>query len=400
MDLNFDLLLRWRQPKKEHWALLGQLKPDLIVLDEASAEFTAVAAQAGTKTVLRGELPGVIEDGLWPGIRRAASRRARQEEVASASAEPWVDANGYLVAFHRAIHPSRPAVLGYEANEKAGVKPDVEIPYGTTELALVEARVGGGNFILDLPERYREKLLMADPAAIASWKSLAATTKWLKENSKLFGLPVLPQIKALVEPGGFTREIANLLHRRGASPSLCLANSLPASNAASLVWVAAGLKEVPAACIAATELGALLVMDQVVPSTAKLTREESDRKFYSLGKGTVVSYNRRIVDPSEFALDVIDLLSHKRRATRLWNASSSIPLATKGPVAGEAVLTVINYGGGTREEVQAHIQGHFSRALLLCPEKPPVELRVAKRGSSSEVFIPALQRVATVRFSN
>ena len=41
---------------------------------------------------------------------------------------------------------------------------------------------------------------------------------------------------------------------------------------------------------------------------------------------------RPIADPSEFALDVIDIITHKRRAVRTWNAPAVI--ASCRPVSG------------------------------------------------------------------
>jgi len=387
----FELILRWENAEPAHLPLLRQLAPDAIV---SSKDVT------GFKTLRPDSLGPVITDGLWPGIRRPASRAAREAEVASASAEPWVDSNGYLVAFHRALNPGHPVTLAYRADEKAGVKPDVEIPNATVELALVEASVAGGNFVLDLPVRYREQLLSNEPKAVGAWKNLAQTAAWLKANSSLFGHPALKSITALVEPGMQTREIANLLHRRGASPFLSNAADPLSSTHSSSAIVAAGLKQVPSDCYSLAEAGSILVIDQPPSVQATPLRQEADRKFFSHGKGTIVAYNRRIIDPSEFAMDVIDLITHKRRATRLWNAQSTIPLATSGERPGEALLHVINYGSGAREEIQAHIQGHFAKATLLCPDRPELNLKTARRGPSTEVFLPNLQRMATVRFSN
>ena len=39
---------------------------------------------------------------------------------------------------------------------------------------------------------------------------------------------------------------------------------------------------------------------------------KSDRDYLALGKGQVVAYQRPIADPSEFALDVIDIITHKQ----------------------------------------------------------------------------------------
>jgi hypothetical protein len=391
-----ELILRWRGGKPEHGPILKALGPDVLVLEGGAAGFSLTGVTVKTEA----ELGVVVKDGLWPGIRRAGSRRAREEEVASASAEPWVDANSYLVAYHRALQPGKAITLGYEANERAGVKPDVQTPFGTVELALVEARIAGGNFIVDLPESFREKLIAGDAKALEEWKNLARTARWLQQNEGLFGKPALGQVVGLVETGVATREIANLLHRRAVSPRLWRADlALPAGLAPKVI-VAAGLKQIPDFSYRYVEGGGLLVVDQPAPSAAKMVRQEADRDYLSLGKGSVVAYKRRIVDPSEFALDVIDLLTHKQRATRLWNAQAAIPLATEGDKPGEALLHVVNYGSSAREEIQAHIQGHFSKARLYCPERAPIDLKTARRGPSTEVFLPALQRVATVRFSS
>lgn len=400
MTIETTTLLRWPDPDVAHLALLRSANVETLVLAQPNPAFSEASRRAGMQTVLAAELPPVVTDGLWPGVRRGPSRRAREVEVASASSEPWVDANGYLVAFHRALKPAQLVLLAYEANEKAGVKPDVDTPFGTVELALVEARVAGGNFVLDLPQRFRERLLAADPKALEAWQSLGKTAAWLKQNSALLGHPVMPEITALVEPGAPTREIANLLHRRGASPLLKNAADPVRAEKGMLAMVAAGLKEIPAACFSSAETGAILVIDRPAPNSAKLIRQEADRSFYSLGSGKVVAYNRRIADPSEFAMDVIDLITHKRRATRLWNVLSAIPLATAGERAGEALLHIVNYGSPATEEFQAHIQGHFSKATLLSPEKTPMPLKTVRRGSSTEVFVPSLRRLAVVRFSN
>lgn len=364
----------------------------IVVPEEGSAPPAGALRQARAA-----ELAGLVPAGLWPGIRRGPSQRARDVEVASASREPWVDANSYLVAFERAIRGAD-ILLGFEANEKSGVKPDVETPLDIPELALIEARIMGGNWIVDLPARHRERLQAGDPKMTAAWNRLGQTAKWLKENRRWLGLPVLPIITALVEPGGMSREIVNLLFRRGASPRVESAAAYSPSPTVQ-VLVAAGLRQAPPAAWAFAERGGTVVTDSPAPPSAKLLREEPDRKFLQLGSGTLVTYNKRIADPSEFALDVIDILKHPRRATRLWNARAAVPVAMQGPTAREAVLAIVNYSSPAQEEIQARIQGRFSQALLLQPGKPDKSLKVALRGSTTEVFLPELERLALIRFT-
>jgi hypothetical protein len=375
-----EVVLHLSGPDSEHEQVWKSIGVERIVYERAEED----------------GLGRVVRDGTWPGIRRGANRRGFEAEVASASNEPWVDANGYLVEYWRSLDPGRAVWLGQSPPERE----DVKFADHSIEVALVEARLAGGNFVLRLPKQFSERLFSGEKNAVAAWTRLGETVRWLREHEALFGLPPMPNIMAMVEPGMATREIANLLHRRGASPYLCAAASgLPAGQQAAAV-VGAGLKTLPPSAFEAARAGAVLVVDQPAPAGATLTRQDTDRNIYALGQGRVVSYTRRIVDPSEFALDVIDLITHKRRATRIWNASTVIPAATVGPRPGEAILRLVNYGAQAREDVQAHIFGHYARAVLVRPGHPAQTLPTARRGGATEVFLPTLERVGIVRFSN
>ena len=125
---------------------------------------------------------------------------------------------------------------------------------------------------------------------------------------------------------------------------------------------------------------------------------EPDRDYYLLGKGQVVAY-KPIADPSEFALDVIDIITHKQRAVRLWNAPAVIALATASPRPRERLMHLMNYGSPINMEVQARVQGHFEKATLLRPDADPLPLQAAKRGTTTEVQVPELRRLGVVVFS-
>src|SRR5690606_38363855 len=123
------------------------------------------------------DLPGlknrshvILKNGLWPGVTRPPAVEGRGDETASASREPWVDANGYWVGYLRALYPDRPAVLGYipDLGDRA-------VPFDTLELALVEAWAAGGNYLLSVERDYKAALLRNDPKALAAWKQLGQT---------------------------------------------------------------------------------------------------------------------------------------------------------------------------------------------------------------------------------
>lgn len=326
---------------------------------------------------------GAVTRGLWPGTRDVP-RKQGDADIASASREPWVDANGYLAAFEKALGGT--ALLAHQhQDESRGV------PFDTLELALIEARVNGGNFVLSVEPRYRKALLANNAQALEAWSNLARTVKWLRDNETLFVKPAQPIVTALVERSIASSEIANLLYRRGASPLLTA--TVPAPNPRILALVAAGLKVVPPAAFDHARVGATVIIDTPPPSEARLSKTDPDRRVLSLGKGQVVAYNKRIADPSEFALDVIDIVTHRRRAARLWNAPATIPLATQG-----GRLHLINYSSTPTNEMQVRYQGNFTRATLQSPDAPPQELKIFKRAEMTEVFPPPVRRVAIIEF--
>jgi hypothetical protein len=362
--------------------------------------------------VIRGDLPAPAENitpipeseaavahtgGLWPGIRKPPAVDGRGDETASASREPWVDCNGYMVGYLRALYPDRPAVLGYLPDNLG----DRAVPFDSLELALIEAWAAGGNYILAIEPNYRAALQRKDAKAIAAWQQLDGTARWLRENIALFRQPAMPIITALVEPGAATAEIANLLYRRNASPTLSPASAPPAPDPQKrLALVGVNLRppepERIKRIMAHAEAGTTVITTGQWWKTTdlKLIRSEQDREFYALGKGQVVAYRRPIVDPSEFALDVIDIITHKKRAVRVWNAPAVIALAT-----GDRLLHLVNYGSPIDTDVQARVQGHYAKATLVRPDAPPISLAPVKRGTTTEVQVSGLKRLGVVVFS-
>lgn len=215
----------------------------------------------------------------------------------------------------------------------------------------------------------------------------------------MFGQRPVPAITAVLDSSDHTLEFANLMVRRGANPYLVMASNPPKPNPAEILTIAAaGIKPLPAAVLEHARAGSTLIVDAAPDPAWHKAKSDRDRDWYSLGRGQVLAYHEKIEDPSEYALDVIDVVTHKRRAVRLWNASAAIPLFTMGRVPAERLLHIVNYGSPVEQEVQARVQGQFSKALLMRPEAGPSELKIYKRGSMTEVFLPNLAIVATVRF--
>lgn len=409
IDFANGLLARWNDPEPRHVGILRQAGIDVVVLNSPAPQFSADCAAAGIQTLAAAQIeflrlkdlgaaqpgkPVALLEGSWPGIARDPGVAGRGDETASASREPWIEINCHWISWLRALFPERPAILGYGAPPR-----DHMTAFDSLELALVESRVSGGNYILDLPARYREALLRGDEKALSSWRQLGRTARWLRDQGSSLGQPVFPQVTQLVEPGEATAEIAKLLFRRNASPRLDAAARAPAPIPERLALVAVELEKPSAEqrnrILAHARAGASVVVNGAgwIASGLQLLRKDDDRDVFTAGKGRLFVYHEAILDPSEFAMDVIDIVTHKRRAARLWNAPSVVALA-----AGKGILICVNYGSPIGSDVQARVYGKYAKATLLRPEGQSTPLKPALRSGATEVQIPGLRRLGIVVF--
>lgn len=409
-----DVVVRWSDSRAELVPLLREGGIDTVLAPPAPPAFVAACREAGI-TVLpvdgvsfldwaeMGRQDGVIalKDGQWPGVSRGASSN-QDGETAGASRQPWVDANVHLVGCLKALYPARASLLGFTPPS------DRLVAFESLELALIEARMAGGNHVLALEPRYRERLLAGDEKARTVWRLLGRTARWLRERQPLFGYPVLPAVTALVEPGGGSLEIANLLYRQGVSPALAGAAGPPPPDPARrpvvvAVGVTAPTPMIRTRILAHAAAGSTLMVDgQDWWQTGGLTvlRDEADRVTYAAGRGRIIAYKEPIANPSEFALDVIGVVTHPRRAVRLWNAPAVVPLATIAPPSeGKALLLLVNYGNRIDNGVLARIHGRFRTATILPLHASSAKLKATIRGAATEVFLSELGRAAVIVFS-
>ena len=419
VDLSKQVVLRW-DSAANCAPLVGSGSIDAVWLQAPDETIAAACRSAGARVLPANAIrlsplaeagsvgPGetvATKAGVWPGAQAGA--RGGGAFVAGATSRAWVDANGYLIAYLRALYPQQAPVLGYLPDRDSGIAEGKVINYDSLELALVEAWSAGGNYVLAPDKAYREALVAGNEAALTAWKRLGRTAAWLKEHPYLFNGPNDGAITVLVEPGDATAEIANLMYRHSASPDLVSAARPPAPDPARRpILVAAGIHSVSAGLskilLAHAHAGVTVVTDTCDErawwrvSGIKLLRQFEDREFYSLGSGRVLAYKEPVADPGEFAQDVLDLAAG-HRAVRLWEMSAAIATVSR-PNARSATLRLVNYGSPARSEVMVHVRGSFSSATAMRPESEPLPLRTYRRGGETEVMLPALTRLAVVEF--
>ena len=420
VDLSSEIILRWDTPHPRHVPLFKSGGITALWPNTKNEAAEKACAAAGIRVLgprdiqlisaahlddVSGEAAVVVKDGVWSG---AAMPERAESVIAGATVRPWVNANGSRIGYLRALYPDRPPILGYSADAEAGVKPDKPPALASLELALIDAWAAGGNYVLTLTSEHRQQLLSGKQDALAVWQSLGRTARWLREHVALLRQPVLPNITLLVERGDTTAELASLMYRQNASPRLVDAAHPPEPDPGHCaVLVAAGIRAPNAAAadriLAHAEAGATVVTDTTGADAWwrkkgwKPERAFEDRTFYSAGRGRLVVYAQAIQDPGEFAFDMIDLAG-ANRPVRLWDNGAVIALSSS-KATGEAVLRAVNYGPPFHSmEILAQISGHFSSARLLRPEAPATSLRIAKRGSNSEIALPGLNLLSVVKF--
>ena len=406
VDLLRQTAIRWNDLDAKFVPLLSQGGITAVVISPHE-EFEKACGAAGIQVVHEADLrfvsladagkaaPGaavVFQTGMWPGVHTP------DQMTASATRSVWIDQNCYLVHCLRALFPKLPAILGYLPNKDAGVPPERVVPFDTLELALAEAWMSGGNYLMALEPHFREALLKGDANSVAAWRNVGRTAAWLRGNATAFGKPLQDVITVLVENKDDSLEIANLAFRQSVSPALVAAANPPAPDPAHrLELVAVGIDtpnaEARRRILANAEAGTTLVVDAPGDQAwwkapgQRLLKDDPDRNYFAFGKGQVVAYKEPVLDPSDLALDTIDYVTQARRAARVFNCNSAMVMA------GASVLYLINYGRAQDLPVLARIQGSFSKATLLRPGAGPQPVKVSRRGTSSEATLPGLERL-------
>lgn len=350
----------------------------------------------------------ILAAGLWPGVRAPPNVPGRGIEVATASREPWIDTNPYLVGYLRGMFPNRDAVLGYRPDGAAGITGGRAVPHASVEVALVEAFLAGGNYVMSLPDDFRNALLSSAPDAIAAWQSLGRTSAYLRENAEQIRRPNRSRIVAAAGSLAESGEILNLMYRRDLFPVVHPASDLPvldSSHTRGLVYAnldapdAAGLRRI----MGYVRAGGLLIAAPANRETpkwwladgAEKTRSDKDRDHFSLGNGRIVAYHDPALDPSEFALDVIDLVGIQTRDLRTWDAPTIVGSAVEAG-RGAAQVHLVNYDEPRDQGFPTRVDGVFRRATVRELDGKVRTLKAVKRGEMTEVWVDRIGRFALI----
>jgi len=347
---------------------------------------------------------------VWPGVKLP------DPSVASATQQPWVDANLWLLAWLRAKWPGKPVVLSYEPREPTPSPEAAGQSFYGLQRALAEARFSGANALLRVSVSDRVALLAGDTEARAAWQALVQTARFLSAHQSEFSGPSGMRMLVLAGTAQESSEILNLLYRVNATPAVISASNPQAQQALLSVRfpvvIAANMSLPPALQGALLEFARRGGTALVAPPTSTSrpwwqdharhpVDQQEHRTTYALGRGKFIAYHEPIVDVYEFALDAVSALNWKERDLRIWNAATVLGVAHPQR-NGDLIVTLIDYGTRWRRDHDpdflVQVYGRYAAGELLVPERAePIVLRPAVRGNLTEFEIRDLRHVGIVR---
>ena len=423
VDLPNQIVLRW-DSDSDCSGLLASGGIDAVWFPSHEEQIAAACRAAGAETLeadaIRfvgrdptGPLPPgdflAVKAGVWPGAR-ASARNADGSFSGGASQRAWIDANGYLVAWTKALFPDRAPLLAYLPDSDAGIAKGqvirVRFPGTGLDRCLGRRRklpAGAGCGVPQCAAR-------GDPAATAAWAELGRTARWLKENQDLLRQPALSTITVLVERGDTTAEIAALMFRQSGSPELV------SSGARAFAG-----RVPPADRGGGRDPSTVAGLGQAPAGSCQRRRKPRDRwrrrivlvegAGYKSGPGSsrIEAFIRWA--PAGLWFTRSRLLT---RAISLWTFSILLPAAGRCACgmrppsslwprrrtdASNLTLRLVNYGSPMRGDIMAQVRGVYNSATLLRPGQPSVALRTCRRGGNTDVLVPGFRRLALVVFS-
>ncbi|MBA3974720.1 MAG: hypothetical protein C0504_10960 [Candidatus Solibacter sp.] len=343
----------------------------------------------------------VVRGGNWPGIH------AVDVGSAGASEKPWVDANAYLYAYLRGMYPNRPALAGYRPDKDSGVAPERGVPHSSVEMGIAEARAAGGNWIISLPDLYREGLLKGDARATAAWNRLARTLDLLAAHQKTLDGATAATTAIIGRDWDQAYELLNMSYRNNLFPKVIHEDRIGALAGSGLRVVAAASvspkRDGQSHLLGFAKAGGTLVLAPIEtagerwwsPAAPAKPPAEKDQHWQGLGAGSVLVNLDPVIDPGEFALDLIDALRARHRDLRIWNAPAVLGMVHHIDRK-RSLLTLINYGGAHRDIVMVRVAGTYGKAVLRRPGLPPAAMEAKSREGATDLTFQVLEGVALI----
>jgi hypothetical protein len=319
-----------------------------------------------------------VAGNVWPGVSMTSGGG---DVSAGPTAVPWLDSNGWYIQMVRARLKAPLWVLFDPPGKGVVVLPQSHLK------AICDTEAAGGRWVISLDDKLRSDLAAATPAALQSWKEIAAAAAFFRAHADWKSYQSLGLVGVISDFAGddfgLTGEILNLMARR--------------DLLFRVFWKSQALQQ------SFTGLKALLYADQTLPDQV-LRRKirdfmeqgglfitgpawgkegrpappdfETQFDVRAVGKGRLAVARKTIDDPYQVAIDTQLLLSHRNDLVKIYNgASSGCTRYAISPDGKTALLQCLSYAergwGGLRT---IWVRDLYQSARLWTIGAPPVAL--------------------------
>ena len=322
-----------------------------------------------------------IDEGSPPGVHPSTvTIDGGKVMIAGASHGPWVDLNLWLFNYGASVAHGHPVTLAYQPEMSVRDGRLSLLPEGRRALAVAEAAMFGGSWVLSLDDGLRLGLYQQDPKALRDWGTITAYRTFFTQHFRNFGSP-LTNVAVIIDNLGETSEVMNLMARKGIQyRALSVDDISSVSPALDNLVVCVNLGVLPR-----TELRRLLEYVKAggiavtnppnLPEGSgmgedSITRNSEVLTEYSIGAGKWIVYKEAISDPDEFSRDVLKALPFSKRWIRLWNAATVFARTAQVPGSTRRTVQLINYEMKSIEELQVQVKGIFRSIRVFSPDNP------------------------------
>jgi hypothetical protein len=367
--------------------LEGEFAPEFPAgLRKAAGSMLVVEIAKDAAPWRRKPAPIVAVAGMAPGARNLSEMGIR----GAPSSEPWIQSNIWLVRSFGLAMSSRPVWISSQLEGASAVD---------YALAVADAAVAGGRWIVSLDDALRPKLRARDASALETWRRVSSYLKFGESHAAWRTLAPYGNVGIVLDPASTNQNLAdeylNLATRRQVPYRLVARTGLNAAAIAKFRALVAIELEPPSADERKllqdfAENGGLVIAG---PSWGGAPKTEPLAELPA-GKGRVVVY--RDPDPEAVARDLKELLSDDDLGVVPFNVPSVVTFAS-GAAPGQPLLVqLLNYFDHPVETITLRVGGKFGSARLETPEGAAVDLPLRYAEGRTEVTIPRLLLWAAV----
>jgi hypothetical protein len=311
-----------------------------------------------------GRLLTLEERGKWPHVRlNEVTKRNDVLQVASRSAQPWLENNGALVRLAGLATADATTWLAHPWTSLTGAGEDEGPALEHYLVAIAEAGSTGASLVLPLHATLQRALLQGRPDARRDWETI-------RRYLEFYGWDVPRHYEPIASVGVVTAdplasfEVLNLLVRHNLPFQVLRPTTLTREDV--------------------DRLALLVVLDPPAGEPANVVQG-----FEAQG-GTVMRPEVPVVDPNAFALDVRNRLGPERRSVDIWNGITVLVEPRRDPADGTVLLSLVNYAHEERP-VQLRVRGTFAAVSYESPEQALMLLPFTHRHGATEFVVPDLR---------